>query len=269
MPEGIGGSGECNHYIVTSLENFNTSLERALSPERFTSYRTIGNDDDHAWALYRWNLDLAAATGPILSDFEVTLRNTLHRELARHLGRDDWWTVSRLRLDQSTQESLAAVTQRHRKKLAKGSVGPGRVIADLTLGTWVQLLSKGGVTSIGQQVDYETRLWRPALRNGFDTGETNSRGAPKRPTRKEVHRRAENMQQLRNAVAHHRRISEGIRRFRSSENEPRVPLLTVLDEATELLGWMCPELAELHRSSDTISELLNHPPPSAATPSTT
>ena len=243
------------------MEHFNTSLERALSSERFKSYRALGNDDDHAWALYRWNLELAAATGPFLSDFEVTLRNTIHRELASHLGREDWWTVSRLRLDLSTQESLAAITQRHRKKLSKGSVGPGRVIADLTFGTWVQLLSKGGATSIGQEVDYETRLWRPALRNGFDTGKTNSKGYPKRPTRKEVHRRAENVQQLRNAVAHHRRISEGIRRFRSGENEPRVPLLTVLNEATEMLGWMCPELEQLHRSSNTIHQLLDKQPP--------
>ena len=40
-------------------------------------------------------------------------------------------------------------------------------MADLTLGTWVMLLSRGGTSALDKAIDYETNLWRPALRFGF------------------------------------------------------------------------------------------------------
>ena len=61
---------------------------------------------------------------------------------------------------------LAYVVQRHHKQLAKGTIGPGKIVADLTLGTWVMLLSRSGNSSLGRVIDYETNLWRPALRFG-------------------------------------------------------------------------------------------------------
>lgn len=43
-------------------------------------------------------------------------------------------------LDDITSETLAEVVRRHKKQLAKGTIGPGKVIADLMLGTWVMLV---------------------------------------------------------------------------------------------------------------------------------
>ena len=60
------------------------SLERALSPERFRPYLAdAGEDFDLAWKIYQWNLRLVGALMPLISDVEVTLRNTIHRQISK------------------------------------------------------------------------------------------------------------------------------------------------------------------------------------------
>lgn len=46
-------------------------------------------------------------------------------------------------LDDIAAETLADVVRKHKKQLAKGTIGPGKVIADLMLGTWVMLVEPG------------------------------------------------------------------------------------------------------------------------------
>ncbi len=73
------------------------SLDRALSPERFAPYLTeAAGDIDLAWATYRWNLDLVSLIMPLISDVEVTLRNTIHTQLTDHFATAQWWTSPRL-----------------------------------------------------------------------------------------------------------------------------------------------------------------------------
>ncbi|HWJ63707.1 hypothetical protein KSP35_19595 [Aquihabitans sp. G128] len=164
---------------------FNPRFEPAVSAARLGTYRAIAADDDHAWALYRWNIDLAAALTPLACDVEVTLRNTIHGHLAAHFGRGDWWASTDLVLDDITSETLTDVVRRHKKQLVKGTIGPGKVIADLMLGTWVMLLSRGGTSALGRAIDYEANLWRPALRFGFATGNLHSeRPSPAADTRR-------------------------------------------------------------------------------------
>lgn len=118
------------------------SLERALSPERLGPYLADADGDfELAWRFYRWNLRLIGVLMPLISDVEVTLRNTIHRQLTTHFGTPQWWTSPRLLLDDNSREMISDIVKKHRKKLEKGSEGPGRVIADLTFGVWVNLLS--------------------------------------------------------------------------------------------------------------------------------
>ena len=81
---------------------FNHQVERAISTPRLGTYRSQASSDDHAWALYRWNIDLAAAIAPLAADLEVTLRNTIHDRLTDHFGRADWWASTSLLLDDVT-----------------------------------------------------------------------------------------------------------------------------------------------------------------------
>jgi hypothetical protein len=149
---------------------FNPGYEPAVSAARLATYRAISQDDDHAWALYRWNIDLAAAFTALACDIEVTLRNTIHQQMTQRFERDDWWASNDLVLDDITTETLASVVQRHKKRLAKGSIGPGKIIADLMLGTWVMLLGRGGTSALGRAIDYETNLGAQPYASGSPPG---------------------------------------------------------------------------------------------------
>ena len=240
------------------------SLERALSPERFRPYLAdAGGDFDLAWKLYQWNLRLVGVLMPLISDVEVTLRNTIHRQLTDQFGTPQWWSSPKLLLDDESREMIGDVVRKHRKKLGRGTEGPGRVVADLTFGVWVNLLSKGATTATQQTVNYDENLWRKTLMHGFRVGnETNARGSPKRPIRRHVHQAAANLQALRNAAVHHRKISDGSRQPGKPPEEPRIPLAEVVESSIELLGWINPGLANLHRGPTALTqELDNRPAP--------
>ena len=228
---------------------YNPSFEPAISTARLSTYRAIARDDDHAWALYRWNLDLVAAFGPLTSDTEIALRNTIHDQLSTHFGRSDWWASPDLVLDDITTDVLTSAVRDHQRKIAKGTVGVGKVIADLMLGTWVMLLSRGGTSALGKPIDYETNLWRPALRLGFATGTTTRTGRIRRPIREQVHSRAANLQRLRNRAAHHEPIFDGIT---APGGRQRVSLAEVWNGTIELLGWIAPELATHHATNTVV-----------------
>lgn len=236
---------------------FNPQYESAISSERLAPYRHAGTDDDHAWALYQWNKELSSAAAFLAADLEVTLRNTIHTQLGTHFKRPDWWASSELRLDDETREMLSEVTSDHQKKVAKGTVSPGRVVSNLMFGAWVNLVGAGGRTSLGESLDYEKNLWRPALHLGFTTGESNSRGAPRRPVREQVYSRAANFKRLRNRIAHHEPIHRGII---PPGGGSKVPLVEVWTAGLELLRWMNPDLAQLHADQNLVPGLFARRP---------
>lgn len=235
--------------------NFNSDIERAISPSRMSTYRDHASDDEGAWKLYRWNVELSSSLVPLVADIEVTLRNTLNDRLAVHFDRDDWWTTPSLVLDDQTVGMLGKIVKKHQKQMTAGSVGPGKVVAGTTLGVWVNLLGRGGHSALGRAIDYEAKLWRPALRFGFSKGTYARTGRERRPTRDDVHRRASELQVLRNRLAHHEPIFNGLRRDRP------VPLLETWKHSVELLEWMCPDLATLHRAENRTPKIFGQGPP--------
>lgn len=237
----------------------NPSVEKALSTKRLDAYRQQTSTEEQAWELYRWNAELAAATLPMAADLEVVLRNTIHDLMTARFGREDWWASPALLLDDVTNEMLTSVVRNYQKKIAKGTVSPSRVVADTTLGLWVHLLSRGGHSALGRAVNYEPRLWRPTLRFGFSTGAKSPSGQERRPPRSEVHQRALMFQRLRNRAVHHEPLFKGIIVPGTGK---RLQLDEVWQQSTELLGWMCPELAAMHRqSADFMSVLARRPIP--------
>ncbi|MEZ5282071.1 MAG: Abi family protein [Acidimicrobiales bacterium] len=237
--------------------SFNPAIESAVSTPRFDRFRAAASDDGHAWELYRWNIELTSSFAPLAADLEVALRNTIHQQLTDLCGSETWWTSSSLLLDDITAEMLTDVVQKYRRKLDKGSVGAGKVISELSLGTWVRLLSKGGHSALGRSIDYDRRLWRPALRRGFATGELNRNGEPRRPTRKDVHARAETFQRLRNRCAHHEPIIDGIQ---APGTTTMLPLGQVWHDCVELLRWISPPLAEIHKEQPPFLAILAQRP---------
>ena len=170
-----------------------------------------------------------------------------------HFGRDDWWASTDLVLDDITTETLTDVVRKHKKQLVKGTIGPGKVIADLMLGTWVMLLSRGGTSALGRAIDYETNLWRPALRFGFATGNLHSdRSGPAADTRRcppSEHRTSSGSETVR------RTTSRSSTAFGCLALRPSVDQ-TVWDQTVELLEWMAPELAAIHEANPAVPNLL-------------
>ena len=248
---------ELQRSIRSIIVDFNHRIEKAISTARLAPYVAQTSSVEGGWALYRWNIELAAAVAPLVADLEVTLRNTINDQLSAHFGRTDWWAANSLQLDDVTNDMLTEVVQRYQKRIAKGTVGPGRVVADATLGVWVQLLSRGGHSALGRAIDYETRLWRPALRFGFSTGTFTPTGRPRRPARADVYHRAALFQRLRNRAAHHEPILNGIQPAGANTS---VPLIDVWEQSVELLAWMCPDLADWHRRNGPLPVILRNRP---------
>ena len=255
--EGISDTGELVSRIRSIIVEFNHQVEQAISTPRLSTYRNQASSDEHAWALYRWNIDLAAAVAPLAADLEVTLRNTIHDRLTDHFGRADWWASTSLLLDDITAEMLTEIVRKHQRKIARGTCGPGKVIADTTLGVWVHLLGRGGHSALGRAIDYETKLWRPAVRFGFSKGTLTATGRERRPIRSEVYHRAALFQRLRNRAAHHEPILNGIQ---IPGSNTVVALGDVWEQSLELLHWMSPDLVDLHRDHSAMPDLLQHRP---------
>ena len=250
------GENVCSTVTTRSSTSCGTSAS-TISSARLSTYRTHTSSDDHAWALYRWNTELAAAVAAMAADLEVTLRNTLHNCLTGHFRRPDWWASTSLLLHDVTAEMLTNVVRKHQKKIARGTVGPGKVVADTTLGVWVHLLGRGGHSALGRVIDYETKLWRPALRFGFSTGTFTPSGRERRPARADVHSRAALFWKLRNRAAHHEPMIDGIP---APGTGTRIPLAEVWERSIELLSWMSPDLAIWHRTDARLPNTLAQRP---------
>ena len=137
--------------------------------------------------LYAWNIQISAAFQASLGCLEVACRNAMHHELSGLFGREDWWRAPELRLhhvaDRIVTDAVDVISRRRERQT------PGRIVAELPFGFWVSLLGSGA--------DYETRLWRPALRHAFPGY---------RGRRTPLHQELDDGRRLRNRIAHHEPI---------------------------------------------------------------
>lgn len=94
-------------------------------------------------ALYIWDTRLSKAYLEDIAHMEVLLRNFLATRLAAGCGQNNWYdppASQRYRLSPRFRQHVAAAQTRI---ATKGyPVGPGRVIAELTLGDWLHLLDR-------------------------------------------------------------------------------------------------------------------------------
>jgi hypothetical protein len=128
-----------------------------LSRPRFDSYvRAAHGDVDAAVRLYWWNIEVSTAFYGLLHCLEVALRNALHTQLCNQFGRSDWWSAAPLSAD-----GARTIVVAKRKLLQRGT--PARtaddIVAQLTFGFWVSLVSRGR--------GYDRSLWVPALHKAF------------------------------------------------------------------------------------------------------
>jgi hypothetical protein len=196
-------------------------IGKALSKARFASYLAeCGGDTAAAWRLYMWNISISAAFYPLLDFVEITLRNSLHRELGARFGRADWWSVAPLnehgqRLVKQAQEKVSA---------SRSSQNADDLVTELTFGFWVSLISR----------TYDRAFWVPALHRAF----------PHYRGRRDVlHAELKEVLWLRNRVMHYEPIH-------------RRDLKADHGTIYRLLDYMSPRLAAAARPIDHVPHVL-------------
>lgn len=184
-----------------------TALDQAISVDRFGTYlRAGGGDHGRARALYLWDRDVASAVLADVAIVEVALRNALDDALVRMHGRH--WYTHDIGLDDRSRTKLANAW----RDLPRARRTPGRVVAQLMLGFWVDLLDSGGTVGREPQqwdVHYDD-LWRAGLARAFPGGRVEASALGARFSRSWTHQQVRTVQALRNRAAHHEPLVNGV-----------------------------------------------------------
>ncbi len=190
-------------------DNKINAITQAISDQRLQKFLSHSGDDfGKALKLYEENMRISAEFYPILSCFEICLRNKIHDTMQQDYG-VDWLINPKTPLTKESREKIEEA--RDRLPIDKMNDTPeymGRIVASLSLGFWVRLLGK----------KYEESLWRPTIHNGFP----NYKGKL-RPLRDRIY----TIRRLRNRIAHY---------------EPIVFIDNIAGRHTEIIetiGWMC------------------------------
>ena len=166
-------------------------LQRWFSTERMSTYVCSAQMTDcDVIDLYVWNGRISKALLEDIAHVEVLLRNFMSKRLAKACGHEDWYKDdARFRFNSSkTRRFETSVMEIERQIRHSGKpVTPGRVIADMSLGSWCFLLSSR----------LEQTVWR-ALRDPANGG------MPNYPSRKRAvfESHVKTMRDLRNRLSH-------------------------------------------------------------------
>ena len=198
-------------YSATLLAN----IERTITRERLTRYLgATGHDLSKALELYEYNVQLSEVLYGLLHGLEVMVRNAAHHALTASYRTPAWYDAAPL----STywQDQLA------KAKAKPGAAGkPGKVIAELTFGFWIDLL----------QASNHRTLWvNQKLNRAFP----NAAGK----TRFNIHERLKAIHLLRNRLSHHEPI------LTAANGVYNGNLIITLPQLTECMEWVCLDTAQ-------------------------
>jgi hypothetical protein len=186
--------------------------------------------------LYLWNLQVSEAFYCSLHCLEICLRNSLNMQLTLLYHRADWWATAPLANHGqgkiSDARTRAGQAQRQSGHLPRGEPAPDAIVAELSFGFWVNLLTRR----------FDRDLWVPALHRSFPAYQ----GA-REPLRDNL----EAMVHLRNRVMHHEPVHH---RDLAADHA----------KAYRLIGYVEPELLPWLARFDRVPELLSRRPRTAA-----
>lgn len=188
--------------------------QKVFSAERMQKYLHLhSGNESKAIIHYRSNILISESFYPLLSVFEVALRNSLNQELSRHFATGEWYAHFAVTPGLSDINREISTAIRHITNREETITGP-KVVAELTLGFWVRLLN----------VEYEQILWK-SLRRAFPFMPKNIR------QRHKVSVPLNKIRYFRNRVYHNEPISWNF------------PFLeTIHQEIIEVSGWLNNEL---------------------------
>ncbi len=211
-----------------------TLRKKYLSAPRFNRYR-IATDGDISKAkrLYNANIRLSQSFHPILSQFEVTLRNTIDSELTNYFG-DKKWIINEkngFMNDASLRPSsyyLKNQVLKSERKFTKIGVPiiSSKVLADQSFGFWVHLFLPHHF-SLLSATPIKIFQYLPATEN-----------------RRSIYRRLDKIRKFRNRVNHCEPIC-----FNSS-NVDCAHVQTIRNFVYDLIQWIEPDLRPFFQKRD-------------------
>lgn len=209
------------------------SIEHLLSAPRLARYRQGASDDLSVLAIYCWNVQLSEALVPCLNFVETSLRNSLDIYLADRFNRSDWYDAPGFLLWSQARARDTAIQKINDEGK---TVTPGRVVAAVTFGFWVDILS-GGYS----QASHPDGIWD---HRGIELAKVfPNASAQDLASRKKIDRRFRAMRNLRNRIFHYECIFD----------DPGLPLLHAA--VVESIGWIHTDMHALMQSFDRFLEV--------------
>lgn len=188
-----------------------------ISTERLSVYGDCRNEPKIVLARYLLNMALCESLYAHLQFCEVALRNSIHADLVRRYGCEDWYDCPSFALSPwATQE-----VQKAKEKIEKAGkeTNPGRIVAELQFGFWSSLFEA--------HYEQHTSFMPQAIKSVF----------PYMPkslhSRKRIKASLETIRTLRNRVFHHERIVH----WRDLDDQHNL--------LQDIIGWINPELLHL------------------------
>ena len=197
-----------------------TSIERTITRERLTRYlNATGGDISRALELYEYNVQLSEVMYGLLHGLEVSVRNAEHYALSASYGTAAWYDAVPSPLSQYWRDQLAAA------KTKPGVAGrPGKVVAELTFGFWIDLLKQSN----------HMPLW---VGRKLHTAFPNARRH-----RAAIHDRLKVIQLLRNRISHHEPVLTSANALYTGNGVIPLP------EVIECVEWVCTNTAQWMRA---------------------
>lgn len=256
------------------------ALPRLATVQTFFKTRS----DQDLLGCYAWNQAVGAALLPILGDFEVALRNALHRALSQHFGGTDsfdWmmerpnpahaanpmapkFLSARHKLPAKSQDDIKSVVDKIKGKKGQGyTVTPDDIVAALPFGFWEVLIG-----ALGQKA-HSPGLQAAILAKVFPHApDTHAVPYGDSAFRKRVTDLLKRIRDVRNRIGHHDSLwatpefnHQGVLGF--IPRRPRhsvISLRRLADNVCWFAGWIDPGIPTYIQTSDhwwSLQALLN------------
>jgi hypothetical protein len=204
-------------------------LHLPLSRVRLETYRPVGGGELEMLTNYFWNVELAESLVPCLHAVELALRNSIHAAMTNHHGTDLWFYQRGL----LEPGQLVQFANGLREVARRPAPLADRLVAELTFGFWVTLLSG----------PYDQRIWAPNNFALLATVFPNATGS----SRDQIHQRFNRIRLLRNRVMHYEPIWD----------QQKINLFQRHVDIHEAIQWISPTLGRAILSIDKFQAVFN------------
>ncbi len=166
------------------------NLQLPVSNIRLQECRPRNGSDLDMVTNYLWDIALAEAMLPVLHGVELALRNSLHTQLTQMFGSNMWFYMPGVLEPGQLSQLSSALRQLSDRKTQPTD---GHIVAEMTFGFWVSLISD----------PYQQRFWQPNRYALLGSVFSHVAGL----SRQQLHRRYNLIRRdLRNRVFHHEAI---------------------------------------------------------------